>query len=141
MSTKEKAKSEKNKVAGTAYLEANKKKDGVKVTASGLQYKVLKEGKGDSPKKEDSVLANYKGALIDGTEFDSSYKRGAPSEFPVQGVISGWTEALLTMKPGEKRELYIPSNLAYGDQGRPGIPPASVLVFEIELVSVNKAKK
>lgn len=138
---KEKAVADKNKKDGDAYLEANKKKAGFKVTPSGLQYKVVKEGKGDSPKKEDKVLAHYKGTFMDGKEFDSSYSRGQPAEFPVSGVIPGWTEALLTMKPGEKRELVIPANLAYGERGRPSIPPNSVLLFEVELLEVKKETK
>jgi FKBP-type peptidyl-prolyl cis-trans isomerase FkpA/FKBP-type peptidyl-prolyl cis-trans isomerase FklB len=139
MIEKQKQAGEKNKNEGSAYLEANKKKEGVKTTASGLQYKVLKEGKGPSPKKTDTVVVNYKGSLINGQEFDSSYKRGEPAEFPVNAVIPGWTEALQMMKVGEKRELVIPSNLAYGEQGRPGIPPNSVLVFEVELMNIKKA--
>ncbi len=136
---KEKATAEKNKKIGDDFLEANKKKPGVKVSSTGLQYKVIKEGKGDSPKKEDRVVAHYKGTFIDGKEFDSSYTRGEPAEFPVTGVIPGWTEALQEMKPGEKRELFIPAALAYGERGRPSIPPNSVLIFEVELVSVKKA--
>lgn len=132
---------ESNKKEGLAFLEANKKKDGVKVSKSGLQYKIVQEGKGDSPKKEDSVMAHYKGTFMDGKEFDSSYKRGEPAEFPVTGVIPGWTEALLEMKVGEKRQLVIPSELAYGEMGRPGIPPSSVLLFDIELVSIKKGEK
>jgi FKBP-type peptidyl-prolyl cis-trans isomerase len=133
----------KNLKEGQAFLAANKKKDGVKETKSGLQYKVLREGKGASPKPDDTVSAHYAGTLIDGTEFDSSYKRGEPTEFPVKGVIPGWTEALLTMKPGEKRQLFIPASLAYGPQGRPSIPPNSVLLFDIELMKVipSKSKK
>ncbi len=138
---KEKASAEKNKNIGKTFLEANKKKPDIKVTSSGLQYKVLKEGKGDSPNKDDSVMAHYKGTFIDGKEFDSSYSRGEPAEFPVSGVIPGWTEALLTMKPGEKRALFIPSELAYGDHGRPGIPGNSTLLFDVELISVKKATK
>ena len=127
---------------GEAWLEENKKKPGIKVTAGGLQYKVITEGKGAMPKGEDTVTAHYKGTLIDGTEFDSSYKRGQPADFPVRGVIPGWTEALQTMKVGEKRELFIPAKLGYGERGMPpSIPPNSVLVFEVELLNVAKAGK
>src|SRR5206468_4108344 len=113
-----------------------KNKKGVKSTASGLQYEVLSEGKGTSPKATDTVKVNYRGSLLDGTEFDSSYKRGQPAEFPVNGVIKGWTEALQMMKPGAKWKLYIPANLAYGEHGRPGIPPNSMLTFEVELLEI-----
>lgn len=130
-----------NLAKGQAFLEENKKKAGVKVTASGLQYEVLAEGKGDAPKASDVVKVHYKGTLIDGSEFDSSYKRNEPAEFPVGGVIPGWTEALQLMKPGAKYRLLIPSNLAYGEQGRPGIPANSVLAFEVELLEIQKAKK
>jgi len=129
---------DKNKVEGQAFLEANKKKDGVKVTASGLQYKVLKEGEGAKPGPESNVKVNYKGTLIDGTEFDSSYKRGQPATFQVGRVIKGWVEGLQLMKAGSKYEFYIPSELAYGDRGAgPVIGPNSVLVFEVELLEVN----
>jgi FKBP-type peptidyl-prolyl cis-trans isomerase FklB len=121
---------------GTAFLEANKAKEGVKVLPSGLQYKVIKEGTGKTPAAEDKVRTHYRGTLINGTEFDSSYKRNKPAEFPVKGVIKGWTEALQLMKEGGKWELYIPSNLAYGERGRPSIPPNSTLIFEIELLEV-----
>ncbi len=135
---RQKAALEKNKKEGEAYLEANKKKPGVKVLPSGLQYKVLSEGKGKSPRASDTVTVNYRGTLIDGTEFDSSYKRGQPATFPVSGVIPGWTEALQLMKEGAKWELYIPSNLAYGERGAGGvIGPDTTLVFEVELISVN----
>ncbi len=129
---------EKNKKEGDAYLAANKAKPGIVTTSTGLQYKVLKEGAGPIPKKTDTVKANYKGQLLDGTEFDSSYKRGEPTSFPVAEVIPGWTEALLKMKVGSKWELFIPSNLAYGERGRTSIPPNSVLIFEIELVEIEK---
>jgi len=128
-----------NLAAGTAYLEANKAKEGVKVLPSGLQYKVIKEGKGNTPAADDKVKTHYRGKLIDGTEFDSSYKRNKPAEFPVKGVIKGWTEALQLMKVGGKWELYIPANLAYGQRGRPNIPANSTLIFEIELLEVTKA--
>jgi len=127
-----------NKAKGAAFLEENKKKPGVKTTASGLQYEVIKEGKGKSPKPTSTVKVHYKGTLIDGTEFDSSYRRNEPAQFPVNGVIKGWTEALQLMKPGAKYKLAIPSDLAYGEGGRPGIPPNSVLVFEVELIEITK---
>jgi FKBP-type peptidyl-prolyl cis-trans isomerase FklB len=128
----------KNLAEGTAFLEANKAKEGVKVLPSGLQYKVIKEGTGKTPAADDRVRTHYRGKLINGTEFDSSYKRNKPAEFPVKGVIPGWTEALLLMKEGGKWELYIPSNLAYAERGRPSIPPNSTLIFEIELLEVVK---
>lgn len=128
----------KSKKDGEDYLIANKKKDGVKTLASGLQYKVIKEGAGKTPKLTDTVTTHYKGTLIDGTEFDSSYKRNEPATFPVQGVIPGWTEALQLMKEGSKWQLFIPANLAYGEQGHPPvIPPSSTLIFDIELIKVN----
>jgi len=127
-----------NLAAGTAFLEANKAKEGVKVLPSGLQYKVVTEGTGNTPTADDKVKTHYRGTLIDGTEFDSSYKRNKPAEFPVKGVIKGWTEALQLMKEGGKWELYIPANLAYGERGRPGIPANSTLIFEIELLEILK---
>jgi len=129
----------KNLAAGTAFLEANKAKEGVKVLPSGLQYKVIKEGTGSTPTADDKVKTHYRGTLIDGTEFDSSYKRDLPAEFPVKGVIKGWTEALQLMKEGGKWELYIPADIAYGQRGRPSIPPNSTLIFEIELLEIVKA--
>ena len=134
---KNKALGEKNKKEGDAFLAKNKKQEGVKTLSSGLQYKVITDGKGKSPKASDTVTVNYAGTLIDGTEFDSSYKRGQPATFPVGGVIKGWTEALQLMKEGSKWRLVIPADLAYGEQGRPGIPPNSVLIFEVELVSIK----
>jgi len=128
-----------NLAAGTAFLEANKAKEGVKVLPSGLQYKVITEGTGNTPTADDKVKTHYRGTLIDGTEFDSSYKRNKPAEFPVKGVIKGWTEALQLMKEGGKWELYIPANLAYGERGRPSIPANSTLIFEIELLEIVKA--
>ena len=129
---------EKNKAEGEKFLADNKKKDGVKTTASGLQYKVLKEGTGESPKETDMVVTNYKGTLLDGTEFDSSYKRNEPATFPVNRVIKGWTEALLLMKPGAKYQLFIPSNLAYGERAvGKDIGPNSALIFEVELVGIK----
>lgn len=129
---------EDNKKKGAEFLEKNKTAEGVKATASGLQYKVEKEGDGKIPAKTDTVKAHYKGTLIDGTQFDSSYDRGQPAEFPVQGVIPGWSEALQMMKVGSKYKLFIPPELAYGASGRPGIPANSVLVFEVELVEIVK---
>ncbi len=130
---------EKNLKDGEAFLAKNKGEKGVKTTASGLQYKVITAGKGKQPKAEDTVTVNYRGTLIDGTEFDSSHKRGQPATFPVKGVIPGWTEALQLMKEGSKWMLYIPSNLAYAERGAgPMIGPNSALVFEVELVSINK---
>jgi FKBP-type peptidyl-prolyl cis-trans isomerase FklB len=129
---------EKNAEAGKKFLDENKKKDGVKTTASGLQYKVLTEGKGESPKETDMVITNYKGTLLDGTEFDSSYKRNEPATFPVNRVIKGWTEALLLMKPGAKYQLFIPSSLAYGERAvGDKIGPNSTLIFEVELVAIK----
>jgi len=104
---------------------------------SGLQYKILKDGTGKSPKVADTVTTHYRGTLISGKEFDSSYKRGTPATFPLNGVISGWTEALQKMKVGSKWELYIPSNLAYGENGPPDIGPNATLIFEVELLEVK----
>ena len=130
--------SEKNTTEGDAFLAENKKKEGVKILPSGLQYKVITEGSGKSPKETDTVTVNYRGTLIDGTEFDSSYKRGQPATFPVNGVIPGWTEALQLMKEGAKWQIVIPSNLAYGEKGAGNsIGPNAVLVFEVELISVK----
>jgi FKBP-type peptidyl-prolyl cis-trans isomerase FkpA/FKBP-type peptidyl-prolyl cis-trans isomerase FklB len=132
------AAAEQSKKAGDDYLAKNKTKSGVKVTSTGLQYEVVAEGKGKSPKKDDKVQVHYTGTLIDGTKFDSSKDHGgAPAEIPVSGVIPGWTEALLLMKEGGKMKLTIPSDLAYGPSGNPPrIPPHSVLLFEVELVKV-----
>lgn len=122
---------------GEAFLEANKKKPGVTVLPSGVQYKVLKSGTGKTPKLADSVLANYKGTLIDGTPFDSSYDRGKPSDFGVSEVIPGWTEVLQKMKVGDKWQVFIPQEMAYGGRQRgPIIKPFSALIFEMELVDV-----
>ena len=129
----------KDEEEGNKFLAANKKKKGVVTLPSGLQYKVIKEGKGKSPTINDVVTVNYRGTLIDGKEFDSSYKRGKPATFPVKGVIKGWTEALQLMKPGAKWDLYIPPQLAYGSRGAGGlIGPESTLIFEVELLSVKK---
>ena len=122
--------------AGVAFLEENAKRDGITVLASGLQYEVLTAGDGAKPSREDSVRTHYHGTLIDGTVFDSSYNRGQPAEFPVAGVIAGWTEALQLMNAGSKWRLYVPSELAYGAQGVGSIPPHSVLVFDVELLDV-----
>ena len=130
--------SEKNLKDGEAFLAENKKKDGIVTTDSGLQYKIIKSGDGPSPKPEDTVTTHYRGTLIDGREFDSSHKRGQPASFPVKGVIKGWTQALLMMKVGDKWELYVPPELAYGDQQRGEvIEPNSTLVFEIELLEIK----
>ncbi len=129
---------DKNVQDGKAYLEANAKKDGVKVTKSGIQYKVIQEGKGAKPKATDTVTVNYRGTLVDGKEFDSSYKRGEPATFAVNAVIPGWTEVLQLMPEGSKWEVTIPSDLAYGPGGAGGdIGPNSTLVFEIELLKAN----
>lgn len=129
---------EKNKADGEKFLAENAKKPGVKSLPSGLQYKEITPGKGKSPKATDTVTTHYKGTLIDGTEFDSSYKRGEPATFPVSGVIAGWTEALQLMKEGAKWELFLPSNLAYGEKGAGrDIGPNATLIFEVELISVK----
>jgi FKBP-type peptidyl-prolyl cis-trans isomerase FklB len=128
---------ERNLAAGKAFLEENKKKEGVKTLPSGLQYKVLAEGSGKIPKASDNVTVNYKGTLINGTEFDSSYKRGKPTTFQVDKVIRGWTEALQLMKEGSKWQLFIPLELGYGERGAEPVPPNSVLIFEVELISVK----
>ena len=131
---------DKNKTEGAKFLEENKKKEGVKTTASGLQYKVLKEGNGAQPKASDTVTVNYRGTLINGTEFDSSYKRGQPATFPVNGVIKGWTEALQLMKVGSKYQLFIPSTLAYGERAvSPDLTANSTLIFEVELLDAKPA--
>lgn len=133
-----KVQGEKNKTEGAKFLAENAKKEGVKTTASGLQYKVIKEGTGPTPTAKDKVEVNYRGKLVDGTEFDSSYKRGQPATFPVSGVIKGWTEALQLMKEGSKYEVVIPSDLAYGERGAPPvIGPNATLIFDVELLKVN----
>ena len=130
---------QKNKAEGDAFLEANKKKEGVVTLPSGLQYKVIKEGTGATPTATDIVVTNYTGKLINGQVFDSSVQRGEPATFPVNGVIPGWTEALQKMKVGSKWELVIPSDLAYGERGAgQAIAPNSVLVFDIELLDIKK---
>jgi len=131
-----------NKMKGDAFLAANKTKEGVVTTPSGLQYKIIKEGTGPKPTAEDIISCNYRGTLVDGTEFDSSYKRGQPLKIPVGQVIKGWTEAMQLMPVGSKWELYIPSSLAYGERGAPGSPigPNSTLIFEVELLSIEPKK-
>lgn len=131
---------DKNKATGSAFLTANKLKDGVKTLPDGLQYKVLTEGSGASPKPTDTVTVKYKGTLADGTEFDNSEKQpGGTVSFPVNGVIPGWTEALQKMKVGSKWQLFIPSELAYGDRGQPPvIQPGSTLLFDVELVKIGQ---
>jgi FKBP-type peptidyl-prolyl cis-trans isomerase FklB len=130
----------KNKTDGEAFLAENKKKEGVKTLPDGLEYKVINAGTGKKPKADDTVTVNYRGTLINGTEFDSSYKRGQPATFPVSGgMIKGWSEALQLMQEGAKWELFIPSNLAYGERGMGGvIGPNATLIFEVELVSIKE---
>jgi FKBP-type peptidyl-prolyl cis-trans isomerase FklB len=130
-----------NKKEGAAFLTANRTKEGVVTLPSGLQYKILKEGTGPKPAATDTVVCNYRGTLVNGTEFDSSYKRGQPASFPVNGVIKGWTEALQLMPVGSKWQLFIPFDLAYGEPGRPGIEPSSTLIFEVELLSIEDKSK
>lgn len=135
---KSKAAVEKNLQDGEAFRAENGKQDGVVTLPSGLQYKVIEEGSGKTPSAADTVTVNYRGTLIDGSEFDSSYKRGEPATFPVGGVIPGWTEALQLMKEGAKWQLVIPPDLAYGERGAmPVIGPNSTLVFEVELIKVQ----
>ena len=132
---------QKNKIEGDKFLTGNKSKEGVKTLPSGLQYKVVKPGKRKKPKLTDTVTTHYRGTLIDGTEFDSSYNRGTPATFPVNGVIRGWTEALQLMEEGAKWQLFIPSALAYGERGAGQvIGPDAVLIFEIELISIQEKK-
>ena len=132
------AKYAENKAAGEKFLAENATKEGVQTTPSGLQYKVIKQGKGAVPTNKNTVKVHYKGTLIDGTEFDSSYSRNEPSSFPVTGVIKGWTEALTMMPVGSKWELYIPQELAYGARNQSKIKPFSTLVFEVELLEIVK---
>ena len=132
---------EANKKEGDAFLVANKGKEGVTTLPSGMQYKILKAGTGPKPSATDTVVCNYRGTLINGTEFDSSYKRGQPAVFPVGGVIKGWTEALQLMPVGSKWQLFIPSSMAYGERGAGGdIGPNATLIFEVELVSIQEKK-
>jgi FKBP-type peptidyl-prolyl cis-trans isomerase FklB len=141
MMAKQQAMADKNKKEGEAFLAENKKKEGVKTLPSGVQYKVIKAGTGKKPKLTDTVTVHYRGTLIDGTEFDSSYKRGQPASFQVSGVIPGWTEALQLMGEGAKWQLFVPSNLAYGERGTGGpIGPNATLIFEVELISVQEKK-
>jgi FKBP-type peptidyl-prolyl cis-trans isomerase FklB len=140
MQQKQKAAGEKSAAEGKTFLEENKKKEGVKTTASGLQYKVIKEGTGVQPKATDTVTVNYRGTLIDGKEFDSSYKRGQPATFPLNGVIKGWTEGLQLMKTGSKYQLFVPPDLAYGERTvGPDLAPNSTLIFEVELLDAKPA--
>ncbi len=129
---------EKNKKEGEAFLAANKAKEGVVTLESGLQYKILKAGEGKKPTIDDTVVCNYRGTLVDGTEFDSSYKRNQPATFAVKGVIKGWTEALQLMPVGSKWQLFVPASLAYGERGAGGaIGPNATLIFEVELLSIK----
>lgn len=128
---------EKNKKDGEEFLAKNKTKEGILTTPSGLQYQIITKGTGKIPGSNDTVVCHYRGSLINGEEFDSSYKRGEPHSFPVTGVIKGWTEALLMMPVGSKWKLFIPSDLAYGERGRPSIPPNSALLFDIELLEIK----
>ena len=142
MQEKAKEAGEVNKKEGDAFLAGNKAKEGVVTLPSGLQYKILKAGAGPKPAATDSVVCNYRGTLINGTEFDSSYKRGEPATFPVSGVIKGWTEALQLMPVGSKWQLFVPSDLAYGERGpSPDIGPNSTLIFEVELISIQDKSK
>ena len=131
-----------NRKEGEAFLAANKTKEGVVTLPSGLQYKVLQEGTGPKPTANDTVVCNYRGTLLDGTEFDSSYKRGQPATFPVSGVIKGWTEALQLMPVGSKWQIVVPAELAYGERGAGGqIGPNATLIFEVELLSIQNQEK
>lgn len=126
------------RAAGEEFLAANKDKDGVQVTESGLQYKVIEAGEGDTPKPSDQVTVHYTGKLVDGTVFDSSIPRGEPTQFGVTQVIPGWVEGLQLMKPGAKYEFFIPQDLAYGERGSQGaIPPYAALIFEVELIKIG----
>jgi FKBP-type peptidyl-prolyl cis-trans isomerase len=141
-SAKAKEASGPNRNEGEAFLLANKSKDGVKTLPDGMQYKILTEGKGPKPSASDTVTVNYRGTLINGKEFDSSYKRGQPASFPVSGVIKGWTEALQLMPVGSKWQLFIPTDLAYGDHAPGGdIGPGDTLIFEVELLSIGEQTK
>jgi FKBP-type peptidyl-prolyl cis-trans isomerase FklB len=136
---KRQAQGQGNKAQGDAFLKENAQKPGIKVTASGLQYKVITEGSGPMPKESDTVKVHYRGTLLDGNEFDSSYKRNEPAVFPLNGVIKGWTEALQLMKVGSKYQIFLPSSLAYGEQGAGQvIGPNATLVFEVELLGIEK---
>jgi FKBP-type peptidyl-prolyl cis-trans isomerase FkpA len=135
----QKASAEKNKTEGAAFLAKNKSKSGVKSTASGLQYEVEKEGTGPKPKATDTVKVNYLGTKIDGTKFDSSYDRGQPATFPLNGVIKGWSEGLQLMPVGSKYKLYVPADLAYGENAPGPIGPNATLIFEVELLGIEDA--
>jgi len=137
MQEKQKTLGEKNKKEGDAFLAENKKKPGVVTLPSGLQYKIIKDGIGKSPKATDTVTTNYRGTFINGKEFDSSFKRGQPATFPLNNVIPGWVEGIQKMKVGSKWELYIPSNLGYGENGSGEIGPNATLIFEVELLEVK----
>jgi FKBP-type peptidyl-prolyl cis-trans isomerase FkpA len=137
----QKASAEKNKTEGAAFLTKNKSKSGVKTTASGLQYEVEKEGTGPKPKATDTVKVNYLGTKIDGTKFDSSYDRGQPATFPLNGVIKGWSEGLQLMPVGSKYKLYVPADLAYGENAPGPIGPNATLIFEVELLGIEDAAK
>ena len=139
--TEQKAAAEKNKTEGTAFLAKNKSKSGVKATASGLQYEVEKEGTGPKPKATDTVKVNYLGTKIDGTKFDSSYDRGQPATFPLNGVIKGWSEGLQLMPVGSKYKFYVPADLAYGENAPGPIGPNATLIFEVELLGIEDASK
>ena len=138
MQAKANAAAEENLAKGEAFLAENKTKEGVKVTESGLQYKVITLGSGKKPLATDKVKVHYKGTLIDGEEFDSSYKRGTPIEFPLSGVITGWTEGVQLMPVGSKYEFYIPADLAYGQRAPESIGPNQTLIFEVELLDIIK---
>ena len=141
MTAKQEEIGKKNKKDGEAFLAENKKKEGVKTLPSGLQYKVIKAGTGKKPKLTDTVATHYRATLINGNEFDNSYLRGQPTIFQVNGVIPGWTEALQLMEEGAKWQLFVPSNLAYGEQGKDGlIGPNMTLIFEVELLSIQEKK-
>lgn len=138
MQEEAKQQAEENKEAGIKFLEANKKEEGVKVTESGLQYRILEEGSGQKPSASSTVTVHYEGKLIDGTVFDSSYQRGEPISFPLSGVIAGWTEGLQLMKVGGKAELFIPYTLGYGEQGAGNIIPGyATLIFTVELLEIE----
>ena len=141
MQEKMKAQGEANKKEGEAFLAANKAKEGVVTLPSGLQYKILLAGTGPKPTTSDTVTVNYRGTLVNGTEFYSSYKRGQPTTFPVAGVIKGWTEALQLMPVGSKWQLFIPSDLAYGERGPGDIGPNATLIFEVELLKIAEKEK
>lgn len=129
-----------NKKEGDDFLAANKTKEGVVVLPSGLQYKILRKGDGPKPKPTDVVRVNYEGTFVNGMVFDSSYQRNEPAEFPLNQVIKGWTEGLQQMQVGSKHQLFVPSHLAYGEEGRPGIPANSMLIFVVELLAIVPQK-